>query len=1219
MNTLLQEILMPDGPGAEQAWFAALTVCYPHATTLHKAVSAMLGSMPTTAQAVHQTIVDYYIANLTPNTDWHSLADDGYLYDHLAGHLAGSGQHQALFGLFEHDAWMHARITQYQQNPTAYLADIETAREVLNQYQGAENALVTEARLGLIHDVIMQRGSAIPKAIIKRAVELGLWSVERVCAVCDFETAFELLSSESLTPEQRTRLEAHAFANPTLIFGSEWQNFRLRILLPEISPAWQERLKATFLDFYLDTPNQRHYYYLDFSMGTWASLMTDDELHRLLKANESQVLEYRLPLYIALAKQARDDAKESLTAQIRESLTTKHLYYSDALAFLTPQDVHRLYQDILTSGGFTSLACLKPYLTEGEYQDGIHTMVYRVFSPEAPENYQTAQALLDFIKVLPDVTNRQVIGHVLNFILSIRPGDEEAAGDEGDEASGFSYIDKEIHSIQASLLAALLPHLEAERRAELFGTVLELARQTRFDRDNLEPMLSLMDEPMLLKVLDIISDLPPLQEGYNLLEIAYAPHCLFIVLPYLTGELYSRTLQTLVDMILDLPERTAGFECVGSPLVDMVSAVAPLVEGETRQALLQAGLNAALKMPVTYHMNQRPQDDALGAILPLLDTSMVQYALDQYAHIKTEWSASLFQVFAPYLSPTEAETIFRNATASSQVRNDEVMMLSVCSSFIPHLPAECLKTVLDVVLHLPGLVDGSYNRVKTLNLLAPRLSEDLLAYALDWAITMGADPNRILEWKRKNGYIVHEVDQPVSDETRRFRAGANQHQISGVFVAFARYWKGALVEKAWHACETPERSASFRDALIQLSLNLDDAHRVQMIEAVLDEVLKKKEKPDESSGWIFGRFDKIHPVQALTALIAHCDYVNPVLYPRVLQALFTLKSTSFAAQILPHVDTETRARIIEEAIGWIEAAYPWERAAMADSLLDYLTDDQFNHVLELILSETKTTADTDTYIKIAQGVRTETHFDLWLASANRAADAHKYTGVMRPIIPYLPEHRLRQFIQHLITSTHDHDLVGAPPPAPSPLEIESGMNVELRDYYRGWLIAEAAPVAPDDLVEALFEAACTLRNAWSSSKALLAVCPRLPAAKFQQAQRLAVRSLAEIEIKTEFSEILNTLMKLVDGAMVTEVIQAALAMTNMQRRTAVMIALAPLIDDLTPIRAGICPALHTQIRAGHVYGTLANRAVFSIPLFTVETLQTMAELISEMRDEWHWL
>lgn len=121
--------------------------------------------------------------------DWHTLQDDGYLYDHLIYHLQAAKDYSAIQGLFKNQAWMYVRFERDNYTYTGYLQDLMIAwrnishKTALAQIESGQEptALANCIRYALIHGSINSLASNYLPELVVQALRLGLegWSVER--------------------------------------------------------------------------------------------------------------------------------------------------------------------------------------------------------------------------------------------------------------------------------------------------------------------------------------------------------------------------------------------------------------------------------------------------------------------------------------------------------------------------------------------------------------------------------------------------------------------------------------------------------------------------------------------------------------------------------------------------------------------------------------------------------------------------------------------------------------------------------------------------------------------------------------------------------------------------------------------------------------------------------------------------------------------------------
>lgn len=103
-------------------------------------------AQPTSQQAIER------LASYNPSRHaWHTIPDDGYLYDHLAQELHAAGRDDALLALFRDDHWMHARFDQCNSSYCGFQRDLAFAWECVAHPRAAEDSAFMECiRLALI-------------------------------------------------------------------------------------------------------------------------------------------------------------------------------------------------------------------------------------------------------------------------------------------------------------------------------------------------------------------------------------------------------------------------------------------------------------------------------------------------------------------------------------------------------------------------------------------------------------------------------------------------------------------------------------------------------------------------------------------------------------------------------------------------------------------------------------------------------------------------------------------------------------------------------------------------------------------------------------------------------------------------------------------------------------------------------------------------------------
>lgn len=153
---------------------------------------------------------------------WHTVPDDGYLFDHLVKHLLETGAIEDALALFKDQGWFESRLAQNGYSYAAYINDIDLVLENLreNNLNLSRNGQKLERialfmKLVAIKTSLNSVASNYPPEFIGRAHELGLWSPERIMSVIrqiptvarKFRACVILMNMKNLAPNMRAELQ----------------------------------------------------------------------------------------------------------------------------------------------------------------------------------------------------------------------------------------------------------------------------------------------------------------------------------------------------------------------------------------------------------------------------------------------------------------------------------------------------------------------------------------------------------------------------------------------------------------------------------------------------------------------------------------------------------------------------------------------------------------------------------------------------------------------------------------------------------------------------------------------------------------------------------------------------------------------------------------------------------------------------------------------------
>lgn len=141
----------------------------------------------------HHDLLDSYNPHGIP---WDRIIDDNFLYNHLIYHLHNARRIDDIHKLFADDRWLHARLQGNGHGYGDYVSDLmitweqHAHKEALQQLSSPEEctALPQCIRYSLIRTTINSLARNYNPALIRRAIELEIWSVQRAIELFDLLT-----------------------------------------------------------------------------------------------------------------------------------------------------------------------------------------------------------------------------------------------------------------------------------------------------------------------------------------------------------------------------------------------------------------------------------------------------------------------------------------------------------------------------------------------------------------------------------------------------------------------------------------------------------------------------------------------------------------------------------------------------------------------------------------------------------------------------------------------------------------------------------------------------------------------------------------------------------------------------------------------------------------------------------------------------------------------
>jgi hypothetical protein len=684
--------------------------------------------------AMHRQIADHYWQ--AHHADWQGC--NAYGLDALATHLYEAGQDDRLQALIS-QAWMAARFEGSGYTYDGFIEDVKLAWQeaheaALRQIKAdqAPAALAECVRYALIRTSLNSQAANYLPALVARAVETGLWTVDRALSVAshapdpkervDMLTA--LLATGRLGSEQSSQAE-EAGLQAALAIGDEWHRARaLAALAPHLTgellargleaalaigdevyradvlaglaPQLTGELLARGLEAAVTIGDERARARL---LAALAPRLTGKALARGLEAALGIADEaYRASALAALASQLSGEARGKALARGLEAL----------LAALTP----RLAGEALARG----LAALTPQLTGEALTQGLAAAL------AIEDEYDRARALAGLASQLTGEAREQVLARGLEVTPDIR--DEvlrakalaalapQLTGEAREQALARGLeaaVTIEDEYDRARALAALAPHLTGEAREQALARGLEAAVGIGDEEARAEAPAALAPQ--------LSGEAREQTWAWGLYEVIRAD-ALAALAPQLTGGLLERALDAAIA-IGDEQYRTKA-----------LAALAPQLTGEA----LARGLEVALAIG-----NEEHRAEVLTGLAPQLTGEALARGLEAALAIGDEEArAQALAALAPQLT---GEALARGLEAALAIGDEEARARAL-AALAPQLTGEAREQVLERGLDAALAVGDERDRVRALVDLAPHLTGEALERALVGALAIGDESFR---------------------------------------------------------------------------------------------------------------------------------------------------------------------------------------------------------------------------------------------------------------------------------------------------------------------------------------------------------------------------------------------------------------------------------------------------------------------------------------------
>ena len=251
------------------------------------------------AEAAHEKLLGAY-RKTRHGEGWHTAADDGYLYGHLAYHLQAVKHIDELRALFASQDWQHTRVPYDGYIYDGYLNDLAIAW-TFAEAKAFEQAVVGEHfdafvecyRYCLVQTSVNSvAGNYVPE-IVRRAVELGIWDTKRALSVAmrvpiDDRVAMcvALLKTNALSSLQTKTAQVQALAAALAIRNEDVRAEVLGGLAGRLAEDQVEQMLAAVLAIQDEDSRAE-------ALSSLAERLTGDHVERALAAALAIKAEWR--------------------------------------------------------------------------------------------------------------------------------------------------------------------------------------------------------------------------------------------------------------------------------------------------------------------------------------------------------------------------------------------------------------------------------------------------------------------------------------------------------------------------------------------------------------------------------------------------------------------------------------------------------------------------------------------------------------------------------------------------------------------------------------------------------------------------------------------------------------------------------------------------------------------------------------------------------------
>lgn len=673
----------------------------------------------------------------------------------------------------------------------------------------------------------------------------------------------------------------------------------------------------------------------------------------------------------------------------------------------------------------------------------------------------------------------------------------------------------------------------------------------------------------------------PRQRNHN----PVAPKALIYMLPYLNEVDKAQAISTAYEMTLTLEDLGGGFEYIYSPIAEVVTELAPYLEGEQLQQIMQRGLHGALSLPEHHHMGSRPRLYAINKLAPYFLANQIQVLIDRAFQPISLWDEKWLENFADYMSPETRQTVLiRRLEQADKAENDpnsrDFNLAGVITRNARFFSDESLQRALDLALELSSSFSGTYSRSKTLLALAPSLTESLLEYVLSKLSVIRDDPN---------------IQDDVHDDT---------------LVTLAPFFH---TQKLLEQIQNASQHVTYEHKRLQALSALVPHYLGDEQSTLINQIIESMNQLDNLPAQDSIHKTQVSIIQPLASYLVESQ--TTIVVDKVLAETASLTRLMYLLDLIPYLDRIANEVAFDQAIDDLFDVSPYNRSTILVNLLPYLTQQDCDDILNRMLDEDDVQKNTKQF-EFLSAYLSESGFSELLDVCLGGIDAFSLYQVLTTTERHFTGDNLQRLVDFLLDKQYDQGFVDKPQTG---LRARIGSN-EPNDYYRGFILTAIIPYLEPAQLEPIRQTIQQLINPLSRATTIATFIKHHLQ---NDSSRLGLLEIA-LEAVTNipnYQEQMSAIDSFVWDTLTIEIaIKQDGNVEDLFYRSRLLAYIVSLVPDNHMLVEEVQQTLLNSLQSGgSIYEICTDSMLCTPPIFTPVSLQKIVKYVTAVYEEWEWL